>query len=871
MNHPVTTKNFLFLLGILFVFSACNQEKKTIMTDDISTTPRDRWAEKHEPSDEFFMQRFGNDKAIAIEAYTNAVTALKNQAQVRDIDGFDLEWNTEGPGNIGARINTVAINPDNEDIIYAGFSAGGVYKTENGGDTWTSIFNGQAFNAIGDIYIDPNDSDIIYVGTGDANISGFTYLGDGVYRSEDGGDTWTNIGLTEQRIVSEIIVDHSNSNRIFAACMGLPFERGNQRGLYRSENYGQDWEQVLYISDSTGVTDIAMHPTNSQIMFAAGWDRIRTNFESLVAGEGAKLYKTVDGGDNWTVVEGGLPNNQIHGRMGIALYDANPNIMYLEYVGEDDQLEAIYRTNDGGDNWFEIPTEFQNGLDTNALGGFGWYFGRIHVNPSNPDDIYILGVNQWRSRNAGQEWDLATPPWWWYEVHADGHDLAFFANGDALLATDGGLYRRNGDSENDWVDIENIATTQFYRVGYNPHQPDIYYGGAQDNGTSAGNAEAINDWPRIFGGDGFQMVFDPNNPDRFFVETQRGRIYVTNDGGGYFDISEEGVDEDDRHNWDTPYFMSTHPPYVMYRGSQRVYLGFGDNPEWNVLSEDLTDGPDAASRNNTISALHESPLQVGLLYAGTGDGHLWRGENGGSIWIPIDSDLPDQYVTDVIASPTLTNRVFVTYSGYRDNDFLPRIHRSEDKGDNWTDISGDLPDIAINELLVVPETGDSVLFVATDGGVYGTVNAGTNWERVGNNMPILPVFDLVINETHNELVAGTFGRSIMSYPMDSLLSSFNTSIPTSVITTPTEPKPAIKIQPTVAQHTINVAFQNIEPQRNAEIAVISVDGKLMYHAKGISGQQVNHSIDVSNFTNGQYFVKVKTRHRVISEGFVVAR
>ena len=860
MKNPATRILILSisLIGILAYFFCCPTQKELPTSD--------RFEEKHEPSDEFFMQRANLDGTFAFKAYTDGLKAAKQTAEVRTIDGFEEEWTTQGPGNIGARANIVTVNPIDNDIIYAGFSGGGVFKTTDGGATWNSIFDDQVFLAIGEITLDPVDPNIVYVGTGDVNINGYTFLGDGLWRSMDGGETWTNLGLEEQRIISKVIIDPTNSNNIFAATMGVPFVRDNNRGLYRSTDNGSTWEQILFLSDSTGIIDMVMNPNDPQMIYAVGWDRIRNNVESIIRGTGAKVYKTIDGGDTWETVEGGLPNNEPHGRMGLAMYEADPNIIYVQYVGTNSQLEAIYRTDDGGENWYPIPIdEDQNGLNDNSMGGFGWYFGKIRVSPTDPDDIYLLGIELWRTRDAGNAWERATPEWWLYDVHADKHDLTYLQDGGVLLATDGGLYRSDFDNEI-WEDIENIPTTQFYRVAYNPHDPNQYYGGAQDNGTTGGNADDINGWDRIFGGDGFQPAFDPDNPDRFFVETQRGNINVTLDGGFNFSNATSGLDGNESRNWDMPYFISTHDPLVLYTGRERVYMGFGENPEWSPISEDLSDGIAVQHRYHHITAIHESPIVEGLLYAGTGDGNVWRRDDAGASWILLSENLPDQYVTNVTASPSNDDVVYVTHSGYRENDFLPRIHRSMDKGLTWEDISSNLPDLAINELEVLPETGDSIMFVATDGGVYGTVSAGTEWERLGSNMPVVAVYDIVVNEAKNELVAGTFARSIMSYPLDSI---FVEDDPTVSIENPDLKKVnPIKVFPNPVSEMLQIEFQNIEQGRAIEFVVVSADGKLMYQFEKTLLGKVNHQLDVSIYPAGQYFVKAKMRHQILSTSFV---
>jgi len=855
-----TVQLFLCCAMTLLSFQACQQATPEV-------TPKNKLEQKHGPADEFFLQRAGADGKFAMKAYSKALNQIKTQAQSRSIDGFDLDWTTQGPGNIGARINTVAVHPTDEDIIYAGFSVGGVFKTTNGGMDWTPIFDDQVFLSIGDIELDPQNPDIVYVGTGDPNISGFPFIGDGLYRSMDAGQTWTKLGLEEQRIISKVIIDPNNSSTIFAACMGLPFARNDQRGLYRSEDNGSTWEQVLFLSDSTGVTDLVIHPTNSQILFASSWDRIRNNGESLISGLGAKVYKSTNGGDDWTVVEGGLPSDLPHSRIGLTICESNPDVVYVEYIHPDSYLlEGIYRTSDGGNSWLEIPTDETAGLSPFATGGFGWYFGQIRVNPKDENDLYLLGVDIWRTRDAGQSWALAAPDWWTYEVHADKHDLVFLQDGGVLLGTDGGLYKSDADNLF-WEDIENIPTTQFYRVAYNPHLPTFYYGGAQDNGSTGGNADNINNWERIYGGDGFQMAFDQDNPDRFFAETQNGGINLTTDGGYSFTFGDDGIDFSDRRNWDMPYFISSFSSNILYTGTDKVYQGIGEIPFWTPISDDLTDGDVDGNLYHNITAIDESDLEQGLLYVGTGDGNLWRGEDAGTSWISIANNLPDQYVTSVVASPSDTNTVYVTYSGYRDNDFIPRIHRSTDRGESWEDISTNLPDIAINDVTILSEYSDSILFVATDGGVYGTNTAGTEWERLGANMPIVNVYDILINPTTNELVAGTFARSIMTYPLDSI------STPDDVVVVSTS-KPGnivpkgIKVYPTVASDFVQVEIKNREPGKRIEWLVISTNGQVMHQSSNPINEEVSEQLDISNYPPGQYFIKAKNRHQIRSAAFV---
>ena len=833
---------------------------------------------KHFPSDHFFNQRAYPDTAFDISAYTDALMEARSMAQFqRDGDIFTGDWTVQGPGNIGGRINTVAIHPSDPQTIYVGFGQGGVWKTTDLGQNWISIFDDQTFLAIGDIVIDPNNPEIVYVGTGDPNISGYPAIGDGLYKSEDGGQTWTHLGLTETRIISKIIVDPSNTQTLYVSTMGLPFEPGPDRGLYKSTDGGQNWAQVLFVSEEAGVIDMLIDPEQPSTLYAAGWDRIRNNFFSNVAGPGARIYKTMDGGDTWTELANGLPQDD-QGRIGLTMSGQNTDVLFAEYVGTNSQLYRIFKSVDAGATWDTIPTNEDTGLSASALGGFGWYFGKIRVNPNNDDDIFLLGVDLWRTLDGGENWFVASPPWWTYEVHADKHDLLFAPEGgvyDYLLATDGGLYANVGTDN--FLDIEDIPANDFYRVAYNPHQPDQYYGGMQDNGSSGGNLTTINDWPRIFGGDGFQMAFHPELPDVFFVETQNGNIRVTADNGNSFDSANGATSNDSRKNWDMPYMISAHDPNNLYTGTFRAFKGTLDlngqpSVDWEAISEDITKGVLTSPRYHTISTLHESPLVPGLLYYGASDGNLTRTEDDGENWEVISTDLPDRYVTDVKASPNLEDNVYVSHSGYKYNDFTPHIHRSKDRGQTWESIAGDLPNLAINDVYVLPEHADSILFVATDGGVYGTIDAGLSWERMGTSLPFVPVYDLEVNPDENTLIAGTFARSIMTYPLDSI--QFPEPPDTMVSNNKTIAKSIdneLLIYPTLAKDQVNIEFENPDAAIPFELVVLDATGKLVYTQNGTTNGNTVVPVSVRYLANGTYRVKVRLGRKMLSGSFIKAQ
>lgn len=810
------------------------------------------------PAEWFYAAREFPDFKTELTTYRSALNQVAAQTSDRNNTGFTAPWRVEGPGNIGARINCIAVNPANQNIIYIGYSTGGAWKTTDGGTTWNPIFDGQTALSIGHIAIDPSNPNIVYIGTGDPNVSGYPFIGDGLWKSTNGGSSWTHLGLSETAIISKIAISPANSNTIYVATMGLPMERTPDRGLYKTTDGGLSWQKILYIGEETGVIDLILHPTNANIAYAASWDRIRNNQESLVSGENAKIWKTTNAGLNWTALSGGLPTGN-YSRIGLGMAPDSPDHLYATYVGQNLDFAGVYETANGGATWTENPG---NNIDPGFMGGFGWYFGKIHINPFNKLDIWIPGITGMRSVNGGQTWDYSIP--WDQDVHADKHDMVFLNATTALLATDGGLYKTtNGGTT--WAKIENIPTTQFYRVAYNPHDPLLYIGGAQDNGTLVGNASLINNWDRIFGGDGFQAVFHPTDPGIFYCEYQNGGISGYDAGSGWFNPATDGIEPTDRFHWDMQYIMSPHDPDIMYTGTHRVYMSISHPPYWFPVSDDLTDGVVFEPRFHNITTLHESPILPDLLYIGTTDGNVWRGSPSQQQWTNITGSLPDRYVSSVKASPNFSDKVYVTHTGYKSNDFAPHIHRSDNKGNTWVPIAGNLPNIAINDVFVLPGHQDSVIFVATDGGVFGTLNAGTSWDRLGTGMPIVPVYDIDRNPTENTLIAGTHGRSIMSFPLDSLV--FETGV---YVQQPTQNEPLITAAPTLVQDFTAVTINATAPLNALQYEIWNMGGQLKGEGKiNEAANAQPYRISTKTLSPGSYLLLIKNNKKIIGSSKLV--
>lgn len=720
--------------------------------------PYDLWTEQR-------SYPYGFDEQLYATRMAEVRTDAAEAANRRDVI-LSNPWISEGPGNIGGRFNCLEKDPTDDNIIYAGASNGGIFKTTDGGASWTPIFDDMAYMAIGEIRVDPVDPDKIWVATGDRNFGGGSHIGNGVYMSADGGSTWTHMGLENTGIVTELHIDPTNTDRIFAGTLGNTYEKTMDRGVYRTTDGGTTWTNVLIVSDSSGVCDMVMDPTNPDILYACFYNRINLPFSPRVTGPDSKIYKTTDGGDTWTQLGGGLPTGD-NSRVGIDIVPSTPNTLYAIYIDWADLNPVdVFKTTDGGTSWTPLDIYAgATGMETNVMGGFGWYFGQIHVNPFDEDQLTVQGVEQWVSLNGGADWDQNVPDWWTYEVHADKHDILYFSANEYIIATDGGLYKTTNGGIS-WTDIENIPVTQFYHVDVDPINEGMYGGGAQDNGTMDGNLGVYNAWNRLFGGDGFRLTWKKDAPGEAYYETQTGGLYYF-DGFSTSTVSPT-VSDPDRVNWDMPYLVNETDAEAFCGTSKMWIMESEPFGTWVDISGDLTKVETGSYIGNpskhTISEVEQDKFDSGVLYAGTTDGKVWRGNGSGMSWswTDVTGTNPDRYVTALRASSNAEGSIYVGYSGYTLNDYSSYLYKSEDYGDTWTDISGDLPDMPVNDIMIIPGNED-YLFAALDGGVYFSGNAGVNWSYVGTDMPNVTVSELDVDIPNAKLIAGTYSRSMYSY------------------------------------------------------------------------------------------------------------
>ncbi len=701
------------------------------------------------PHDFMFMQRAYPTGEIKTEAYREAIQWKKQQE--RSVGG---SWEFVGPINIGGRVTDIEVPEDQAETYFVGTASGGVFKTTNAGNSWVPIFDDQQMLSIGDIEISKSNTNTIWVGTGEVNAGGgsLAYDGDGIYKSEDGGNTWEVKGLPDVGSISKIVIDPNDDDMVLVGGMGPLFKNDSNRGVYKTTDGGDTWEQKLFVSDSTGIIDMVMHPTNGNIVYAAAWERIRRPQYRQYGGETSGIYRSLDGGENWTELTSGLPVLPSEkGRISLAIATSNPQVLYARYADRDGSIQGVYKTTNGGDTWVTMNSTSLNDV------GFHWWFRGIVVDPTDENTIYNVDFVVQKSIDGGNTWSNA-----FVDVHVDQHALTFNPGvpGEVLLGNDGGFYK-SPDGGNSWEKEETLPITQFYRIFV--EDENTIYGGAQDNSTMRTLSGSVGDWQIITGGDGFQPLVDPLDSDVIYALSQYGGIVKSTNGGASFFPATNGISFSDRKNWDTPITFDPQNSQILYTGTQRVYKTVNGAGNWTAISPDLTNGPGGGNLNfGTITSINVSSEDSNLIYVGTDDGNVWRTDDGGANWLNLSAGLPNRWVTKVETEYTsgFEDNVYVTFSGYRYGESLGHVFYSEDRGNSWQDITTNLPDLPINDLEYYPSVFGTV-FIATDAGVFYTSFPGGDWIPLDVGLPTVPVTDLYADDTAPfYLYAGTYGRSI---------------------------------------------------------------------------------------------------------------
>ena len=711
-----------------------------------------------------------------------SIFAQTSGPQVADSTFSGFKLRNIGPAFMSGRIADIAIHPEDNSIWYVAVGSGGVWKTKNSGTTWKPIFDKQAVYSIGCITIDPNNPNVIWVGTGE-NVGGrHVSYGDGIYRSQDGGKSWKNMGLKTSNHISKIIIHPENSDVIWVASQGPLWYEGGERGLYKTVDGGKSWKRVLGDAKWVGVTDIAIDPRNPDQLYAATWQRHRNVAAYMGGGPGTALYRSSDGGEKWEKLKKGLPKSNM-GKIGLAISPMKPDVLYAA-IELDRRKGGIYRSEDRGSSWKKMS-------DAVAGGTGPHYYQELYACPHNFDRIYLANVRMIVSDDGGKTYRNMSEK----HKHSDNHALAFrMDDPDYLLCgTDGGLYE-SFDLAQNWRYIPNLPLTQYYKVAVDDAEPFYnVYGGTQDNNTQGGPSRTDNrhgirnaDWYITLFGDGHQPATEPGNPNIMYSEWQQGNLVRVDRTTGEFVYiqPQPGPDEGpERFNWDAPILVSPHSPTRLYFASHRVWKSDNRGDTWTAISGDLTRDQEritlpimgqtwsweaawdiyAMSTYNTITSISESPLQEGLLYIGTDDGLIQVSENDGQSWRSIEAgSLPGvpqgAFINDIKADLHDVNTVYVVLDHHKFGDLSPYILKSSNKGRSWQSIRSNLPDRTLLWRVVQDHVKPELMFCASEFGIYVTLDGGKRWSKFKSGVPTISFRDLAIQKRENDLVGASFGR-----------------------------------------------------------------------------------------------------------------
>lgn len=688
-----------------------------------------------------------------------------------------LKFRNIGPALTSGRISDFAINPSNPHEYYIATSSGGVWKTNNAGTTFQPLFDGQGSYSIGCVTMDPNNPNLIWVGTGENNNQRSVGYGDGIYKSEDGGNSWQHMGLKESEHIGSVVVDPRNSNVVYVAAIGPLWKAGGDRGVYKTTDGGMTWDTVLYISEHTGVNDIIMDPRNPDVLYATAYQRRRHVFTYLGGGPESGIYKTTDGGANWKKVNTGLPSVDL-GRIGLAFSEADPEVIYA-IVEAAQGKGGFYRSMNRGASW-----EKRSGYSTS-----GNYYQEIITDPKNPDKVFAMNTWISYSVDGGKTFKILGED----TKHVDNHCMWIDPNNTnhLLVGCDGGIYE-SWDHAKTWDFKANLPVTQFYKVAVDNSEPFYYvYGGTQDNFSLGGPSRTITahgitnaDWFITHGGDGFESQVDPDDPNIVYTQSQYGVLARYDRSSG----EEVGIQPKARKgenayrwNWDAPLAVSHHQAGRVYFAANKLFRSDDRGNSWEVISDDLTRqinrnelevmgrvwSFEAIAKNGstspygTIVAFSESPINANLLFVGTDDGLIQITEDGGQTWRQVGNfpGVPERtYVNAVYASQHNENVVYAVFNHHKYGDFSPYVYKSMDKGNTWTSITSNLPVRGSSYTIEEDHVDANLLFVGTEFGAFFSNDGGGHWTQLKTGLPTVAVRDMAIQRRENDLVLATFGR-----------------------------------------------------------------------------------------------------------------
>jgi len=717
----------------------------------------------------------------------------------------DLELRQVGPANHSGRIVDIAVDPRDRTTFYVAAATGGLWKTTNKGMTFTPVFDKAGTTSIGDVAIAPSKPDVLYLGTGEANNQRSSYWGDGVYRSIDGGKSWQNVGLRDSHHIGRIIVDPNNHKRVFVAALGHLYTPNEQRGLYKSTDAGNTWKRVLSAGPDVGVVDVAMHPTNSQVLIAATYERRRRAWNFTESGPGSAVWRSEDGGESWTKITEGLPSGKI-GRIGIAFAPSKPDRVYVlvenanqappdrrrvepapdpdpDAAFDPDEEEApqgrrrgprtvggeVYRSDDAGKTWKKMTSRPTGGSPH-------YYYGQIRVDPNDADKVFVVGMRISVSTDGGKKFNARG---FANGVHVDNHALWIDpSDSDHILIGNDGGFAETFDAGKNFIHYENLPVGQYYAVCVDMREPYNIYGGTQDNGSwgipsqgPTSRGARIRDCFKISGGDGFYTVVDPEDPNTVYSESQFGgiqRVDLRTMRRRSIRPRPRRGEPGYRFNWCSPILVSPHNHATVYFGGNKLFKSLDRGNDWEVISPDLTTHDSTKIKGNvphcTITTIAESPLRRGLIWVGTDDGKLWLTPDDGRTWKDLTGAIPDEvrplWVSRVEPSRAEEGRCYVSYTGYREDEFAPHLFVTDDYGLTFRSLAEGLPKGEPVNVVRESPRNPAVLFVGTEFGAYASADQGATWTRLGKNLPRVAVHDLVVHPRDPEVVIGTHGRGI---------------------------------------------------------------------------------------------------------------
>jgi photosystem II stability/assembly factor-like uncharacterized protein len=691
-----------------------------------------------------------------------------------------------GPAVMGGRVSDIAIDPSDPGTFYVALGTGGVMKTASNGAAFEGIFEKEAVAAIGAVAIAPSDSKVIWVGTGEANDRNSSSWGNGVYRSTDGGDTWTHVGLPNSKVIARIVVHPTDAQTAWVAVVGDLWNSSPERGLFKTTDGGASWKAVLTAPapyhDRVGCGEVALDPSDPSTLYAALYARRRTPW-SFVFGrdhtDGKDLggiFKSTDGGSTWKKLEKGLPGGT--GRIGLAIYRKNPKIVYAVVQSNEggssgltdirSKRGGVFRSEDGGESWTRV----------NALDPRPFYFSQIRVDPENDRRIYVLGFALHVSDDGGKTFreDL------FEKVHPDLHALAIDSHHPKrlLLGTDGGAYQ-SYDGGKTWEHLDRMAAGEFYRINFDMSAPYRICGGLQDNVNWVGPSrtrtrEGIlnSDWINIGGGDGFSCVFDAEEPEIVYTESQQGFVHRFDLRNGQVRLLRPEPEEGQprfRFHWNAPLIGSRHSKGALYLGGNRIFRLTSKGEQWQPISADLsTQDPQktvtvgsGAETYGVVYTLAESPGKAGLLWAGTDDGKVWMTENDGATWIDLTGNLPaparGQWMSRIEAGQHDANVAYLAVDAHRSGNYAPLAYSTADLGKTWHSITSNLPAEGPVKLIREDPKTPGLLYAGTEFGLYVSIDRGAHWVRFGE-LPTVAVDDIAIQPREDDLLIATHGRSV---------------------------------------------------------------------------------------------------------------